>query len=183
MKRYKPYKFEEMIIYTKPFWHSLIHSVKNPEDKQSILQNGFLVGQNDFILKGIYTVPDVWYGGNIRARQETIIQIYTKKNTRVYDSGADRPIDSLRGIGSLKFNLLYCKILKKLKYNLLPASIDEDYNWYKKNAEVIEKFLDDSSARKLYQKLLFNELIKKYDVYINGGELIIINPECIEEMV
>ena len=179
MKKYKTFC---ETVYSAPFWDFLIHITRSPQDKKSILKNGFDISRNPVILKGVYCVPDCWYMGTTRKNDPSRIDIYTKHNTKVFDTDANRPIDSLQGIGTKQWNTLYCEILSKLGIKIIPKG---NFSWeyyFEKNSIKIKEFLNDFELRERYQKLLYNVLIKQYDVVVNGGELIIINPKCIDHL-
>jgi len=174
---------KETTTYTTPFWRYLIHDTDSEENRRNILEHGFEYSSNPNILKGIYTQPDDWY---ISTGKGFPIKIYTRKNTRIFDNGVDRPMDSLRGLGNIEFNKVYVDILNKLGYKVSYAKKDGDYIWFHENEKVIEEFIGRPAnwdSRQKYQRLLYEFLIdNNYDVYINGGEIIIVNEVCIDKL-
>lgn len=170
----------EAKVYTEPFWNYLVHESGSAENRQSILQSGFNYTTNPNILRGIYAVPDEWYKPLGIGYP---VKIYTKRGTRIFDNGADRPMSALRGIGTVKFNEVYVGILNQLGYDLPYSDRDENWNWYRRNEGPIEKFLDNWEDRKKYQRGLRKFLVgNDYKVYINGGEVIIVNKTCIDRV-
>jgi hypothetical protein len=159
--------------FSKPFWNYLVHEARSKEAMESILQTRFKVGTNPVILKGVYTVPDIWYKGCFLGNDTCYpIKIFTSRTANYYDNGADRPMDTLLCRGDLdpEYVAFHKQLLKKQGYVL--RSAEDAYNWLdnRKNhrqwASALQKWLADRDV----------------DIFQNGGETIILNLSCIEKI-
>lgn len=173
-------RIDETSTYTSPFWNYLIHETRNKEVRDKILKEGFEYTTNPNILKGIYTIPDIWYRS---LGIGPAIKIFTRRTTRVFDNGAEKPSNSLRGFGNVKFNEFYVDILSRMGYDLPYANRDEDITWLRRNKEEIERFFNNMEDRQTFMRRLRHWLLPKYDVYVDGGQVIIVNKVCIEKLI
>jgi hypothetical protein len=168
----------EMKIYKQswPEFKTLIHVARSLEDKKSIMKKGFEIGRNTFILKGIYTRPYHWLDktdfsdGSLKNG----IRIYTRPDAKVFDNGCDRPMDALFGNGTPQYRKVYKEILNKLGYKV---KIKPSDNQGRGDPER-ERFLDDKESRPKFMSMYYDWLKdNNYSLVVNGGEIIIIDPE------
>ena len=171
---------QEMKIYNQawPDFKYLIHLARSTDDRESIMKNGFELGRNDIILRGVYTRPKKWmstgeFKNSIESKKG--LEIMTRPDAKVFDNGCDRPMDALYGYSeSPKFRKIYKEFLNKLGFK-----IDKiDPNKGGRGDPERERYIDDHEARKKFQKMLYDWLqTNGYSLYVNGGEIIIVNPQ------
>ena len=144
-----------------------------------------MVRKNTKILSGIYTQPLQWFSVGMfgEGEKDRIIYIETIDEPKLFDNGANRPTDTLRGFGSSEWNKFYCDALNKLGYSIKSSIMTggkEDGKWYFKNKDVIEKFFNNWDDRIKFEKIYLQWLLQQnYQIVVNGGELIIIDVSCI----
>ena len=144
-----------------------------------------MVRKNTKILSGIYTQPLQWFSVGMfgEGEKDRIIYIETIDEPKLFDNGANRPTDTLRGFGSSEWNKFYCDALNKLGYSIKSSIMTggkEDCKWYFKNKDVIEKFFNNWDDRIKFEKIYLQWLLQQnYQIVVNGGELIIIDVSCI----
>ena len=141
---------------------SFIHETKK-ENANSILKNGFRLGSNPRITKGIYTIPLQWKREKFDWGVESIeLEIELKEGSKIFWTNTERPSDFYYGQGNKYFNNLYKK-LHKGNPSLLKDGSDENRIAYNKR---MEKWLDENGYVGVQQ----------------GGEIVITDPKAIEKV-
>jgi hypothetical protein len=165
----------------------LVHETRSAENAESILNSGkFITGQNKNILDGVYAIRKEWYTGNIRGG--TALKIKIKPETKVFDNGADRPMEALVGLGNTAFSTLWAKIMSTIndKYSNLieqAQTINDTRNLSNLWGEAVEDLGHNLDTRAKFMQLLKNELLScRVGVYQNGGETTIIDLNAIESI-
>lgn len=179
----------------------LIHTTDR-EDANKILNEGFELSKNEFILNGIYSIADKWYERSLFSFKDSVpLKIEIDDNAIYGDNGAERPMDAIRGTGNKGFSILWANIMSEInpKYNQLVKIANKIEGNYRDKGfskesfkndedaklmdEAVDDVLDNNEIRKEFQKRLRDKLIKQnIDVYQNGGETIIINPKVIKNV-
>lgn len=164
------------------FWDYLIHYVNNEEDAQNIIENGFRVSQNPNIVSGLYTVPNNWHDPQVDKglKNGGYFKIYTKPQCKVWDGGNERAGEQTKGLGREEYKLFFASVLRELGYNpKLEDGIivhDSDYS------DIFLKYYKNWEHRKVWASKLTKWLLDKgVDLYVNGGELILLNLNMIED--
>lgn len=166
-----------------------VHEVKNAEDKRQIIANGFILGKNPSIYRGVYARPypkKIWYeakhkiGKRYEKISEVVIEIEVDPSARVFQIGNEYPIHSLRGYGNLEWNKMYVEAAKKIGIQLPVAQHHCDPYWDSAHGEQLNNLMFEM-RQPLVNEL--NTIIKnRCDILINGGEVIIVNPTVIRSM-
>ncbi len=163
------------LTLNKAPWKYLIHFARDgkKENRDKLLE----VGPKKFKLRGklgIYTTPN--YKPMVNLDKDVHIKITTKDNIKILDTGGRKATELWSGIGKKEYGILFADILKKMGIDISEPKKDFDYDWLKSNFKEVTKFNHTKFI------VLFKQYLKrnKYDVLINGGEIIIINVNCIE---
>lgn len=165
-------------VFSKPFWKSLVHATRTPEDKVSILSSRKFIISNPNILPGVYTQPDTWLAWDVEEPKRIDIHLLS---CNFAHNACNRPIDAFSGQGSVWWNALYCKAARRVGIDLSPADKPDDIEWLTKNDELIRSIDRIGGQRQPWIKAMTVELRNaKVDVLGNGGEFIILNPAVID---
>jgi len=166
----------------------LYHVARSKADRDNILKNGFRIGsKSDQYVKGVYTRPAAWMSKLEIKKIENGIKIELKSDQNAYDSGGDRAPYSYRGMTNNKeFREFYIDALLKIGYKIVKTKWDPNNwaEWWTTNSKEIEKCFNNSVSTKKYCDMLYDWLTKKKkcNVFINGGEVVILDVKAISKM-
>ena len=160
-------------IVKKRFWDVLTHTT-SPEDKESILKNGFDTSKNRW--NGIFAFDP---RNSVFEIGEGTIFMETDDRCKIIDLGGDRPMDNYRGVGTLEYNKIYADCAKKNGFDIPYSKEDCDWDWYTENSEDIEIIMRKFEQTECIRDILIED---GYGIVINGGEIIIIDNKCVKRM-
>ena len=162
----------------------LLHTARSTADTRAILRKGFETGRNPNIFAGVYTFPIVWV--EPQGPPKNLLDVRLKMDAVFLETGAERPMDAIHGMGSKAWNAAWVYVLNSMGYEFALAKKKDDVAWYRKHQDQIDYFFEGPGdehrwkERQQYVRGMENLLKRcKVDALIQGGELIILNTKKI----